>query len=110
MSEEKLMKKILGKTRSQTKSGSKYYMVDFIDGSRYTFFKAVDVGFIDNCAPGEIVAFIGWSKGDWCNGKEIEYYKEEEISSIEGSDALTDLIISVKDLMTEILSELKLRR
>jgi len=80
-------------------------MVDFEDDSRYTFFKEHDVEFLKDCKPGIEIEFFGYQKNDWYNGKDAIYAVEKSfdipitIKSPEGSDALTDLLLTIEKLI-----------
>lgn len=113
MSEERIKRKIRKVNFALSKNKSKFAMVDFEDDSRYTFFKEHDVEFLKECVPGIEIEFIGWQKNDWYNGKDAIYAVKESlnipitIKSIEGSDALTDLMISIQELLRELISEIR---
>lgn len=114
---EKIKKTIKSISISETKSKSTYCMVDFMDDSRYSFFKSKDVDFLRNCNNGNIVCFTGFQKGDWNNGKDVEkaivpgsLNQEKQNPGISDNDALFDLMVEIKDLLIEIKTGLKDRR
>ena len=117
MQSEKLKKVIQSITIRETQTKSTFCMVDFTDDSHYSFFKSTDVDILRNCNNGTTICFIGFKKGDWNNGKEVELYiepgvvnQDKSFNGISNNEVVLDLMVEIKKLLIELVRELKARR